>query len=167
MASPPPTSEHAVDAGIRHIGTMFAMFDPFRFRAWAELGLTTAQLRVLFYVRADPGVTAGALATRLSVTPPTISGIVDRLVKLGLIRREDDEADRRLVRNHLTDTGVSACGRLERGAEVFTRRILVEMDHNELEELIRGLCGFIRAADHVSRVVPDLAAVAMPGTNAG
>ena len=92
MASSPPASEHAVDASIRHIGAMFAMFDPFRFRAWAELGLTTAQLRVLFLVRNDPGVTAGELATRLSVTPPTISGIVDRLVKLTLIRREDDFA---------------------------------------------------------------------------
>jgi DNA-binding MarR family transcriptional regulator len=165
MASPPPTSEHAVDAGIRHIGTMFAMFDPFRFRAWAELGLTTAQLRVLFYVRADPGVTAGALATRLSVTPPTISGIVDRLVKLGLIRREDDEADRRLVRNQLTDKGEAACSRLERGSEVFTRRILVEMNHEDLVALISGLKAFIKASDYVSRVEPNLAAVAMPGAN--
>ena len=55
-------------------------------RAWAELGLTTAQLRVIFHMRESPGVTAGELACRLSVTPPTISGIVDRLVKLGLVR---------------------------------------------------------------------------------
>ena len=163
----PPKTEHAVDAATRYLGDALACFDPFRFRVWAELGLTTAQLRVLFMVREEPGVTAGELAARLKVTPPTISGIADRLVKLGLIRREDDEADRRLVRNHLTEAGVSACGRLERGAELFTRGILVEMDHNELEELIRGLCGFIRAAEHASRVKPDLASVAMPGTNSG
>jgi len=34
MASPPPTSEHAIDTGIRYIGAVFAMFDPLRFRAW-------------------------------------------------------------------------------------------------------------------------------------
>lgn len=112
MASPPPTSEHAVDTAIRCLGAVFAMFDPLRFRAWAELGLTTAQLRVLFLVRNDPGVTTGALASRLSVTPPTISGIADRLVKLSLIRREDDESDRRLVRNHLREQGGAPCSRL-------------------------------------------------------
>ena len=141
------------------------MFDPLRFRVWADLGLTTAQLRVLFLVRQAPGVTAGELATRLAVTPPTISGIVDRLVRLDLVRREDDRSDRRLVRNHLTETGFAACSRLERGAEVFTRRILIEMDHQELEGLISGLKGLIRAAEVVAQAEPNLAVVAMPGTN--
>jgi DNA-binding MarR family transcriptional regulator len=165
MTSSPPRSEHAVDAAIRYFGKALNMFDPFRFRAWAELGLTTAQLRVLFLVREGPGVTAGELAQRLSVTPPTISGIVDRLVKLGLVRREDDQSDRRLVRNMLTEGGEAACSKLERGAEIFSRRILIEMNHEDLEAFIVGLKAFIRASDYVSKVEPNLARVAMPGTN--
>jgi MarR family transcriptional regulator, organic hydroperoxide resistance regulator len=157
-------TESAVDTGRQLIGDALAVFDPFRFRAWAELGLTTAQLRVLFLVRESPGVTAGELAHRLSVTPPTISGIVDRLVKLDLMKRVDDAADRRLVRNHLTTAGEEACGRLEKGGEIFTRRILIEMDHHDLEQMIVGLRAFVKAADHVSKVEPNLAAVAMPGT---
>lgn len=145
-----------IDAGLHHMGMMFAMFDPLRFRAWAELGLTTAQLRVLFHVRGKPGVTAGELATRLAVTPPTISGIVDRLVKLSLIRREEDESDRRLVRNHLTPQGEAACGRLEKGTEVFTRRILTEMDNDELEALAHGLHAFIKASGRVAKADPNL-----------
>jgi DNA-binding MarR family transcriptional regulator len=150
---------------MRCLGDAFALFDPMRFRAWAELGLTTAQLRVMFLVREQPGVTAGELASRLSVTPPTISGIVDRLVKLGLIRREDDRDDRRLVRNHLTDLGLASCSRLERGMEVFTRRIMIEMNHKDLEVLIVGLHALVKAAADVARVEPNLAAVAMPGAN--
>ncbi|MBI2766418.1 MAG: MarR family transcriptional regulator [Chloroflexi bacterium] len=165
MGQAPVTSEHAVDSAVRLLGESMATFDPLRFRAWAELGLTTAQLRVLFLTRETPGVTAGELATRLSVTPPTISGIVDRLVKLDLMRREDDESDRRLVRNHLTAHGEQACGRLERGNEVFTRRILIEMNHVDLEALIRGLKAFIAASRFVSQVEPNLAIVAMPGSN--
>ena len=128
------------------------------------MGLTTAQLRVMILMRENPGVTAGELATRLAVTPPTISGIVDRLVKLDLVRREDDDS-RRLVRNHLTEAGEKACSRLERGVEVFTRRILVELNHEDLEAFIVGLKAFIKAGHHVSKVEPNLAAVAMPGMN--
>ena len=162
-SSSPPVSEPAVDSALGYFGEALNMFDPLRFRAWAEIGLTTAQLRVLFLVRETPGVTAGALAQRLNVTPPTISGIVDRLVKLTLIRREDDESDRRLVRNFLTEHGEVACKRMEQGSETFTRRILVEMNHKDLEAFILGLKAFIKASEYVQRVEPDLAVVAMPG----
>ncbi|GIW13355.1 MAG: hypothetical protein KatS3mg062_0794 [Tepidiforma sp.] len=161
----PPASENAVDAAIRLFGEVVNLFDPLRFRTWAEMGLTTAQLRVLFLVREEPGVTAGELASRLGVTPPTISGIVDRLVKSDLIRREDDEADRRLVRNFLTPHGEATCSRLETGSEIFTRRILIEMHHEDLEALVRGLTAFVTASEYVQRVEPNLAAVAMPGVN--
>lgn len=164
MTAEGPT-EHAVDATIRMWGEAINMFDPLRFRAWAEMGLTTAQLRVLFLVREAPGVTAGELAQRINVTPPTISGIVDRLVKMDLIRREDDQSDRRLVRNMLTEQGATACSRMETGTEIFTRRILVEMNHKDLEALQAGLKAFIKASRHVAEVEPDLAAVAMPGLN--
>jgi DNA-binding MarR family transcriptional regulator len=166
MPTSAPKSEHAVDGAIRVFGEAMNMFDPLRFRAWAEIGLTTAQLRVLFLVRESPGVTAGELATRLAVTPPTISGIVDRLVKLSLIRREDDESDRRLVRNFLTEAGDISCKRMEQGSAIFTRRILVEMNHQDLEAFIIGLKAFIKAGKHVATVEPNLAAVAMPGLNA-
>jgi DNA-binding MarR family transcriptional regulator len=155
----------AVDDAIQLFGEAFAIFDPFRFRTWAELGLTTAQLRVMSLLRQSPGVTAGELASRLSVTPPTISGIVDRLVKLDLVRREDDRSDRRLVRNVLTGKGEAACAHLERGAELYTRRLLVEMDEADLESFVTGMKALIRASHYVSKVEPDLAAVAMPGLN--
>lgn len=161
----PPRSEHAVDTALRCLGDAFNTFDPLRFRAWAELGLTTAQLRVLFMMRQQPGVTAGELASRLAVTPPTISGIVDRLVRLELVRREEDESDRRLVRNHLTEKGDAVCGWFERGGEVFTRRILVELHHEDLQALVQGLQAFARAADHVLHADPNLLTVAMPGVN--
>ncbi|MGE5595960.1 MAG: MarR family winged helix-turn-helix transcriptional regulator [Hyphomicrobiales bacterium] len=165
MPPTPAKSEHAVDTALRYFGEAMSMFDPLRIRAWSELGLTTAQLRVLFLMRESPGVTAGELANRLSVTPPTISGIVDRLVKLGLVRREDDAADRRLVRNHLTERGEHACSWLERGIAVYTRRILLEMNHEDLEAFLVGMKAFSRASQRVAKLEPDLVAVAMPGVN--
>lgn len=154
-----------MDAALRLCAATVTMYDPLRFRVWAEMGLTTAQLRVMFLIRESPGVSAGELASRLSVTPPTISGIVDRLVKLGLIQRMEDITDRRLVRNHLTEDGEAACSRLERGSDLYSRRIIGAMDHKALEALVVGLKGFVEASERVAREEPNLAAVAMPGTN--
>ncbi|MDZ7729371.1 MAG: MarR family transcriptional regulator [Dehalococcoidia bacterium] len=164
MSTPDQQEGPNLDAAIQAFSEALAIFDPLRFRAWAELGLTTAQLRVLFLLRESPGVTAGELASRLSVTPPTISGIVDRLVKLGLVQREDDPNDRRLVRNHLTGEGEQRCSRLEEGGDRFTRRILVEMTDAELDALLRGLRAFVRANEHVQCKEPNLAEIVMPGT---
>ncbi len=164
MAPARANAQSPVESARALIGETMGVFDPFRFRAWSDLGLTTAQLRVLFMVRNQPGVTAGELAGRLSVTPPTISGIVDRLVRLELVRREDDDSDRRLVRNQLTEAGEAACTKLERGGEVFTRRLLVEMDDRDLEMLIAGLRAFVEAAQRVASIEPDLALMAMPGS---
>ncbi len=160
----PSRSKPTVEEALRVFAEAMTFFDPFRFRAWGELGLTTAQLRVMFFLRETPGATAGELASRLSVTPPTISGIVDRLVRLDLVRRDDDPNDRRLVRNYLTESGASCCTRLEEGGNEFTRRILVEMTDEELKSLVDGLLAFKRASDYVQSREPNLAEVVMPGT---
>ncbi|MCK9518137.1 MAG: MarR family transcriptional regulator, partial [Dehalococcoidia bacterium] len=151
---------------LRSFAKVVNMFDPIRVRIWAELGLTTAQLRVMFHMRETPGVTAGELAQRMAVTPPTISGIVDRLVRLDLVRREDDESDRRLVRNHLTEKGESACGWLERGLAVYIRRILTDMGEDELDAFISGMKAFSSASERLAQTEPNLVAVAMAGVNA-
>jgi DNA-binding MarR family transcriptional regulator len=159
---PASSTRSRIDEAISDFSDAMNMYDPLRFRAWAELGLTTAQLRVLFLIRANTGVTAGELANRLSVTPPTISGIVDRLVRLKLVLREADEADRRLVRNRLTPEGKAVCSRMARGGDLFSRRIMSEMTEEDLEALIRGLSAFNEASRRVAEVQPNLAAMVMP-----
>lgn len=160
--APLATTRGKIDEAIADFAEALNMYDPLRFRAWAELGLTTAQLRVLFLIRGQPGVTAGELASRLSVTPPTISGIVDRLVKLKLVIREADPGDRRLVRNTLTAEGRKICSRMARGGDLFSRRIMSEMSEQDLDALIKGLAAFIEASKRVQEAQPNLAAMVMP-----
>ncbi len=49
------------------------------------------------------GVSLGVLSEELSVTPASCSGMVDRLVKKGLIERKPDGDDRRKVRLYLSE----------------------------------------------------------------
>src|SRR3989337_624054 len=93
------------ERAFRLFGRAMVRLDPGRLEAWVELGLTMTQLRVLFVLRAEDGASAGALAERLRVTPSTLTRIVDRLVRQGLVRRETDHGDRRLVRHHLSAKG--------------------------------------------------------------
>src|SRR3990170_8086142 len=86
-------------------GRAITRSDPGHLEAWVELGLTMTQLRVLFLLRAEDGACAGALAERLRVTPSTLTRIVDRLARQGLVRRETDEDDRRLGWHCLRGTG--------------------------------------------------------------
>ncbi len=71
-----------------------------------QLGVTTPQLIVLQELaRSRDGVPVGTLATAVSLSHGTVTGIVSRLEKRDLVRRDDDERDRRRVLVHVTPQG--------------------------------------------------------------
>ncbi len=63
----------------------------------ADLHLTLAQVKALYLVAATGPIRMGALAVRLGTAQSTTSGVVDRLVNMGLLRRTADPRDRRQV----------------------------------------------------------------------
>jgi len=71
-------------------------------KAWE---LTIPQLRALSIVADRPGCTMGELAGGLGIRVNAATGLAERLVQHGLLEREADPADRRLVRLRLTESG--------------------------------------------------------------
>lgn len=69
-------------------------------RMQATLGITGPQRLVLRIVTARPGLSAGELARIVHLHPSTITGILQRLIKKGLLRSERDRRDSRRVRLH-------------------------------------------------------------------
>ena len=67
--------------------------------------LTIPQLRALGCVARWPGCTMGELAGNLGIRQNAATGLADRLVQHGLLEREADPEDRRLVRLRLTERG--------------------------------------------------------------
>jgi len=127
-----------------------SIIDPIRVRTWKELELTVTQLRVLFLLREAPGMPAGILAEDLRVTPPTVTGLVDRLVRMGLVRREEDPKDRRLVRNVLTERGKEALGEVEREGRALLTQLFERLSAAQLSRLVDSLEALVAAADEVS-----------------
>lgn len=88
--------------------------------------LTMQQLRVLGFVVKEPGMTGHELGESLGVSAPTASGLVDRLVEKGLLKRVDDSADRRIRRLHITEEGMA----LTRQVDSLLQRAMVEVIKN-------------------------------------
>ncbi len=70
-----------------------------------EYNITGPQLISLLIIEEHEPVTATAIAGHIHISPSTVIGILDRLEAKGLIRRERDKKDRRLVQITLTDQG--------------------------------------------------------------
>lgn len=71
-------------------------------------GLTLPQLLVLQAIRALGEVSTGAISREVSMSPPTVVAVLDRLEARGLIVRYRSTADRRIVHARLTDQGHEA-----------------------------------------------------------
>jgi DNA-binding MarR family transcriptional regulator len=128
-------------------GRAVSRLDPGRLADWVDLGLTMTQLRVLFLLREEDGAAASVLAERLSVDPSTLTRIVDRLVRHGLVRRENDDGDRRLVRHLLTERGARSVAELERNARDRLNRVMDRLSEPQLERLVVALEDLSAALD--------------------
>jgi DNA-binding MarR family transcriptional regulator len=128
-------------------GDAVGIIDVLRIQGWSEDGLTLPQMRLLWTLRDEDGQPMRALAEHLGVNPSTITGHVDRLVRQGLVRREEDADDRRIVRNFLTEDGATTVGALLRIAGMYIINILKRLDGPQLAQLEAALVDLNHAAD--------------------
>ncbi len=72
---------------------------------WMSTNYTMPQLKILLCLYVNGPYRVGDLASVLGVTTPTTTGILDRLVGLGVVSRSHDTRDRRVVTCQLTPEG--------------------------------------------------------------
>ena len=80
-------------------------------RAWETAQLTLTQVRVLRRLAREPRP-LGQLGAELSLAPPSMTRLADRLEERGLIERTRDGEDRRRVVAALTEKGRLLAGAL-------------------------------------------------------
>jgi DNA-binding MarR family transcriptional regulator len=106
--------------------------------AGADAGLSLRQYAALNGIRQGAS-SPGELARLWQVTPAVITGIIDRLERRELVRREPDPNDRRRLRLALTDTGLAASMLVERALTEELAAQLSQVSPQELAELGRAL----------------------------
>jgi MarR family transcriptional regulator, organic hydroperoxide resistance regulator len=137
-----------------------------------DIVITMAQTKALYLLVAVGELRMSDLAARLGVTSSTATGLVDRLVELGLATRRE-AADRRQVVIAATDEARSLMERFRELNAAQMRRLLAHVDSADLPVIERAFGLILAAADSAAgdahppdRLEPDAAAHPRKGTHA-
>src|SRR5215472_9180491 len=86
----------------------------------SSLGIGSSQLSALSVIAFGGPRSLRELARAEQVRPPTMSKIVDALVRQGLARREVNDSDRRSIKNSATQKGIQV---MKEGKDHRERRL--------------------------------------------
>lgn len=70
-----------------------------------HLEITFSQMRALHFIKSGDSMTIKQIAEDMDVSPASASAMVDRLVDMGMVVREQDTEDRRAVNVFLSEQG--------------------------------------------------------------
>lgn len=103
----------------------------------AELELSAPQVHTLLALGHEGALAMGDLARRVAITEKTVTGLVDRLQRDGLVERRRDEADRRVIHVALTGPGEALARRLDAEMLQALTRLLERLDAGDRRDLFR------------------------------
>ena len=125
-------------------------------------GLTAPQLLILQAIDAHGEMTMGDIATEVSVSQATVTTILDRLEKRGLIERKRGERDKRRVYAYLTTAGPDIRERAptplqEEFMDRFSR--LQDWEQSQILSSLQRVAAMMNAGDIDASPVLDLGAI--------
>jgi DNA-binding MarR family transcriptional regulator len=144
-------TENAFRELIRTFGLAERVMQPY----FARFGISGSQWGVLRNLnRAEqegqPGLRLKELSNRLLVRPPSVTGVVDRLERAGLVVRHESAADLRAKQVGLTGAGRQLVARILEVHEDQMQTVLAGLSETEQAELYRLL---LLWRQHLERVV--------------
>jgi DNA-binding MarR family transcriptional regulator len=98
-----------------------------------QLGVTARQSTLLWLVKRSPGLSLAELAAEEGISPPALSGHVDRLERAGLLERVRSSEDRRRLGLRLTGDGTKLMRRIRARRTTWLAERLKGLEPAELE----------------------------------
>ena len=117
-----------------------------------KAGVTATQLNVLKLLDEIGDLSLSELGRRIAAQYSTVTGIVDRMERDGLVRRERSAEDRRVWRIRPTELGQKIARSFAVAPWDLLRGALAELDRREQEQLVVLLR---KVAENVKKRVPD------------
>jgi DNA-binding MarR family transcriptional regulator len=127
---------------LRELVRAYQAFERYSGAHVAQLGLTPAQFDVLATLGNTPGMNPKTLGARTLITKGTLTGVVDRMLAKGLVRRDPDPQDGRGQIVCLTERGQAVFEQVfpahgEHVGRVFQR--IPELDLARAEALLHAI----------------------------
>ena len=108
--------------------------------------LTPVQLSCIRFTHHHPEASVGMVADGLGVSAAAAAKLIDRLVKKGLLTREEDPQDRRVLKIKLTPEGQKLLETICSLETEFFTSIIKRMSPDSLKGLELGMVDFLKAA---------------------
>ena len=114
-----------------------------------DMQMKPGQAGILVILQMMGPMSQRELADRIHITPPSVNVAVQKLEKLGYVRKEQDEKDQRVTRIHLTDCGQKTIENMydiiqrtedtllknmSTEEKILCRRLLLQMSDNLFKE---------------------------------
>ena len=112
-----------------------------------QVGITARQATLLWLVKRSPGLSLAELAAEEGISPPAMSGHVDRLERAGLLERVRETGDRRRVGLELTGDGAKLLKSVRARRTTWLAQRLGTLRPDELEMVEAAIPALLRLLD--------------------
>jgi DNA-binding MarR family transcriptional regulator len=112
-------------------------------RSFSESGIevTPIQVMLLFFLRQNNGLSLTQISQGLMLENPTVTGLIDRLEKLGYVKRSDHPNDRRVYLVYLTEKGTKVANKALPIVKKLNEEIKKGYSKEEVENFKKVLIG--------------------------
>jgi MarR family transcriptional regulator, 2-MHQ and catechol-resistance regulon repressor len=106
-------------------------------RAFSKSGITPQSMEVLriLYLRKEQGYLLGEIGEQLMVSPANVTGLVEGLVKKGLVDRKEQPGDRRKRLTELTPLGIEFIEKLIPVIAGFFGEVFTSLSSEDKQQL--------------------------------
>jgi DNA-binding MarR family transcriptional regulator len=125
------------------------------FSAWHRGSLSIVHLTVLALLESQGPLSMSAVAEALDVSQASATGIIDRMEERGLVHRQRDDEDRRVVAIHLADAGAAVSAQLLERRREHLRQVLAELSEDEVTAFLKGIRALRAARTRQARAVGE------------
>jgi DNA-binding MarR family transcriptional regulator len=138
-ATLPPPERPEIDAIVEMIIYLYTESRRLTKGMASGFGLTGPQLTILKLLESFQDLSLSTLSERIRAQNSTVTGIVDRMEREGLVRRERSKADRRVVHIRLSEKGARLAREIQVEPMEIFRSALLSLSPTDLRDLLRIL----------------------------
>lgn len=117
------------------------------FEFFQSVKITQTQIFTIMTLTEKAPVRLSELSKRMNISAPTVTGIVDRLEKLGYVKRIPDGKDRRAINVGLTGKGKNIAKKLKATLKRKWKGLLIKLPKRDQEHygrILRNIQGTLK-----------------------